>query len=476
MSTIEPVPAAERAAVAALLEDPSSLGLAVRPMVDLATGRVVGYEALSRFPGGPPDARFARARGCGLGPELEALAVRRALTLGPAPAAAFVSVNVSPSALISDVLLAALPAELHGVVVEVTEHEAISEHGQVVAVLDELRARGARVALDDAGVGYAGLRQVMALRPDIIKLDRSLITDMDADPAKAALVDAFTRFARRVDSVVCAEGIETEAELEVLGDLDVSYGQGYRLARPGTAWPAPGEDVARRLRRRSARPHRGPSSTAGGRADTGDRRLEQVCARLSRLESAAELTAACRPIAEELAADELALSTWDPHRRAVWTVHATEGWPDESGFPAYELAGLPATEHVLLAQETVQVLVTDPAADPAEVALLRADGFAALLMVPVIARGRTLGLLEAVRFDEQAFSRSQVNRARIVAYQLGALLDAGRLGSPDRDDAFVAGFATPPGSPPAAAVPESDPAWARPTTAPPAAPTTRPTC
>ena len=80
----------------------------------------------------------------------------------------------------------------------------------------------------------------MALRPDIIKLDRSLITDVHTDPAKAALVDSFTRFARRVDSVVCAEGIETEAELEVLGDLDVTYGQGYRLARPGTPWPAPG--------------------------------------------------------------------------------------------------------------------------------------------------------------------------------------------------------------------------------------------
>jgi GAF domain-containing protein len=124
----------------------------------------------------------------------------------------------------------------------------------------------------------------------------------------------------------------------------------------------------------------------------------------------------------------------------------------------------------------VQVLVTDPAADPAEVALLRADGFAALLMVPVIARGRTLGLLEAARFDEQAFSRSQVNRARIVAYQLGALLDAGRLGSRAHDDGFVAGFAAAPGSSVATPVPESDPAWARPTTPPPAAPTTRPTC
>jgi EAL domain-containing protein (putative c-di-GMP-specific phosphodiesterase class I) len=465
MSTIEPVPVAERAALAALLEDPCSLAIAVQPMVDLATGRVVGHEALSRFPDGAPDAWFARARRCGLGPELEALAVRRALALGPPPTATFLSVNVSPSALISDVLLTALPPDLHGVVVEVTEHEAISEHGLVVAVLDELRARGARVALDDAGVGYAGLRQVMALRPDIIKLDRSLITDVDADPAKAALVDSFTRFARRTDSVVCAEGIETEAELEVLGDLDVSYGQGYRLARPGTPWPAPGEEVARRLRLRSSRPHRGPTGVSGP-VDTGDRRLEQVCARLSRLESTTELTAACRPIAEELAADELALSTWDPLRRTVATVHATAGWPD--ALPTYELAGLPATEHVLLAQEAVQVLVTDPAADPAEVALLTDDGFAALLMVPVIARGRTLGLLEAVRFDEQAFSRSQVNRARIVAYQLGGLLDAGRLGGPARDGGFVAGFAAP--------VPESDAAWARPTTAPPAAPTTRPTC
>ena len=77
----------------------------------------------------------------------------------------------------------------------------------------------------------------MRLRPDIIKLDRSLIATCPHDPAKVALAESLVRFAQRTGAAVCGEGIEELDELVVLADLDMTYGQGYALARPGPAWP-----------------------------------------------------------------------------------------------------------------------------------------------------------------------------------------------------------------------------------------------
>ncbi len=104
----------QRAEIEAVLADPAALTMVFQPWVDLATGRVAGYEALARFspsPQRPPDVWFAQARRCGLGPELEALAVRRALEHAPAPDAAFVSVNLSPGALASPAVLRGAAAE-----------------------------------------------------------------------------------------------------------------------------------------------------------------------------------------------------------------------------------------------------------------------------------------------------------------------------------------------------------------------------
>ena len=90
--------------------------------------------------------------------------------------------------------------------------------------------------MDDIGAGYAGLKQVMRLQPDVLKLDRSLVAGVAADPAKGAMVDALVRYARRIGSEVCAEGVETLEDLQALADLDVTYGQGFVLARPAPAW------------------------------------------------------------------------------------------------------------------------------------------------------------------------------------------------------------------------------------------------
>jgi diguanylate cyclase (GGDEF)-like protein/PAS domain S-box-containing protein len=214
-----------------------------QPIVDLRTGDVAGYEALARFPGDaderPPNVWFAQAHRCGLGAQLEARAAAAALAARRDAPAGYVSVNLSPAALRGDELWRALPSDLSGVVVEITEHELVADGERLQATLRQLRERGARIAVDDAGAGYAGLRQLTVLRPDVIKLDRGLIEDVARDDAKQALVECFVRFADRTEAAVCAEGVESLDDLVVLARLGVTYGQGYVIARPGPGWPQP---------------------------------------------------------------------------------------------------------------------------------------------------------------------------------------------------------------------------------------------
>jgi EAL domain-containing protein (putative c-di-GMP-specific phosphodiesterase class I) len=230
-----------------LLAHPDDLALAFQPIVDLTRARVAGYEALARFPGDtgerPPNVWFAQAHRCGLGVQLEARAVAAALARRDEAPGGYLSVNLSPAALRADELLDRLPRDLRGVVVEITEHELVADGERLHSTLEQLRARGARVAVDDAGAGYAGLRQLMILRPDLIKLDRGLIEDVAGDEAKQALVECFVRFAERTDAHVCAEGVESLADLLVLARIGVTYGQGYVIARPAFEWPEPAPEA-----------------------------------------------------------------------------------------------------------------------------------------------------------------------------------------------------------------------------------------
>ena len=267
----------QRAQVLALLERRRPITPVFQPLVELATGRIAGYEALSRFnddSGRPPDAWFNQAARCGLGARLEAEAIRASLECPDRPAGTYLSLNFSPSALASRRVRAVLPRDLSDVVIEVTEHELAAEDGNLQTALAGFRQRGARIAVDDAGAGYAGLQQVMRVQPDIIKLDRGLIEQVDLDSAKAALVEFFVLFAARVGAVVCTEGIETLRELGALIDLNVAYGQGYALARPAERWPQLPPQVAKALATGSLRGH---SRTARPEHVTGpvNRRLER---------------------------------------------------------------------------------------------------------------------------------------------------------------------------------------------------------
>jgi diguanylate cyclase (GGDEF)-like protein len=227
--------------LAALLE-PGAIVPAFQPVVFLATGKLIGWEALARFPDRPERSVadvFAEAHRLGIGARLEIASLRAALAVPGRPAGAKLGLNVSITALAREEVWEALPADLSRVVVEITEHELFGDDGTFERVIARLRERGARIGLDDAGAGYAGLSQMLRLEPDVVKLDRSLVTGVSTDRNRAALIAALVGFAVEVGTSICAEGIEEQAELEALIELGVESGQGYLLARPGPDWPAP---------------------------------------------------------------------------------------------------------------------------------------------------------------------------------------------------------------------------------------------
>jgi EAL domain-containing protein (putative c-di-GMP-specific phosphodiesterase class I)/ActR/RegA family two-component response regulator len=209
--------------------------LVFQPIVDLATREVVGIEALARFtdPPGPPQVWFAEAAEVGLGVELELAAADAALrAVRRIPPNAYLAINVSHRTLLSPTLLETLRPHADRIVLELTEHQRIDDYEQLATALDRLRSLGARVAIDDAGAGFASLRHILNIRPDIMKLDVDLTRGIDVDPARRALSVALISFAEEMGMAIVAEGVETDEELRTLQELGVRLGQGYHLGRP----------------------------------------------------------------------------------------------------------------------------------------------------------------------------------------------------------------------------------------------------
>jgi EAL domain-containing protein (putative c-di-GMP-specific phosphodiesterase class I) len=415
----------ELAAVEAVLAAPQAVVPVFQPVVSLATGQVAGYEALARFPHPParrPDEWFAVAQLVGFGPDLEARAVRAAIEPPGRPAGTFLSFNMSASALMSDEALAALPHDLSDIVIEITENERVGDDERLPERLEPLRRRGARIAVDDAGAGYSGFQQVMRIQPDIIKLDRSLVANVDSDPAKAALIDSFVRFARRTGACVCAEGIETPEELRVLADLDVTYGQGFGLARPAAPWAPVASWVPGALR--PGRTSTGAPAEADSR-DNADLRLAALTSRLANVRSAEELRGLGPQIAAELGAGDVAIvrrgaaaGTLEPLSDHPWLPHGT----------VLALPNYPTLRQILATQQVVQVLASDATADLGVQSLLGRSGYRAMLLTPLVAHGEVAGVLVALAAAERPWTRLETSRARIVGHQLGAVL--GSLAGP----------------------------------------------
>jgi EAL domain-containing protein (putative c-di-GMP-specific phosphodiesterase class I) len=211
--------------------------IAYQPIYDLNSRRMVGVEGLSRFDAIPqrtPDYWFAEAEAVGLGPTLEAQAIKAALrSLAPCPPNLTLDVNGSPALIMSGLLEDALESTSFGrITLEITEHASVEDYQLLLDRLAPLRRRGLRLAVDDAGAGFASLRHILRLEPDLVKLDVSLTRGIDNDVKRRALASALVAFARQTGTSILAEGVETAAELEALRSLGVTLAQGYYLAKP----------------------------------------------------------------------------------------------------------------------------------------------------------------------------------------------------------------------------------------------------
>ena len=409
-----------RAQVRAILDDPAAIQSVCQPVVELSTGRVVGFEALSRFPtvNRVPQACFAEADACGLAPELEAAAIRAALEPLGRPPGTHLSLNVSPSALLTSQVEAVLPEDLTDLVIEITEHEEVTASEEVLGQLNGLRRRGARIAIDDIGAGYSGLTQLMGIRPDIVKLDRDLIDGIYDDRARMALVESFVRFSESVGATVCAEGIESLDDLTVVADLDVAWGQGFAFSHPAAGWPTISPVAAQVCRTSMQEVLR--TSPKDGAIAAGDRLLEKLSSELAGARTASDLEEALALIAEELHADRISLSRWLPGEGVVETLAESDGPEHES----FSISDYPVTEQMLRDHQGVQVMVGDPHAPPEEIELLLSLGHRSMLMVPVVLRGESVGLVEAYSNEERAWTRAEINRARIISNQFASTIAA----------------------------------------------------
>jgi diguanylate cyclase (GGDEF)-like protein len=422
----------QQAQVREVLDRDDALTPVFQPIVEIATGRIGGYEALTRFlhtePVRPPDLWFAQARRCGLGGALEAKAIKAALAVPGRPPGTFLALNMSPAALLSPHVARVLPEDLTDIVIELTEDELFSSDAALDDELAALRRRGARIAVDDAGAGYAGLQQLIRVKPEILKLDRSLVHGIHSDGSKIALLQALSRFALTTGAAVCGEGIEEVEELRMLARFDVSYAQGYALGRPGEAWPDVDSAVAAEA---TAEVSMGMRLARTSPVQDGPVSLGEVTDALSRVRSKADMNAVIARIKQLMHADEVAVSRVLANERCVETLNELD-WSRAGERFSYE--DFPTTEHVIVDQVLGQLIDGDPAADAAELQLLVREGYSVMLMAPIVFAGDTVGLLEIYRCTPRPWTGTEIDQARVLAHHIGAAMQL-QLHVPPREAA-----------------------------------------
>lgn len=210
------------------------------PIVDLKARAVRGYELLARFTGGPaapPAMWFESAEKLGLTGPLERRIMRAGFIVADnLPAGCFLSINVTAQALLSDQVqdLFAGRERFDEIVLEVGEKD--TQQPEVAEALAPFRASGGRLALDDIGAGFSNLHDVLALKPELLKVDRAIVRRLDRDRVRSAIVDGLARMASRLGIALVAEGIERREELAELERLEVPYGQGYLFGEPAASF------------------------------------------------------------------------------------------------------------------------------------------------------------------------------------------------------------------------------------------------
>lgn len=217
-----------------------------QPIVSLKNGDIKGYEALSRGPEGTiyeyPAHLFAAADQYNCLLELEELCNSLAVTNAVAGLEnSYLFLNINPLVLntlnyhkghIQEVLNKN-GVSFSNVVLELTERSEIENYANLRQVLRYYRNQGFLIAIDDAGAGYSSLQAIAELTPEFVKMDMSLVRDIDKIPIKRAMMETFVDFCSKINSHIIAEGIEALEELEVLSNSGCEYGQGFFLARPG---------------------------------------------------------------------------------------------------------------------------------------------------------------------------------------------------------------------------------------------------
>jgi EAL domain-containing protein (putative c-di-GMP-specific phosphodiesterase class I) len=220
------------------LVDDEAFEFVFQPIVQLESRRAIAFEALARFPNYPgvaPNVLFEEARVAGLELDLQLAVAEQAMSrIDELPRDASLAINVSPETLTSSALeWLCRHNQPKRLVLEVTEHTSIDDYTALAERVFALKRLGVRLAIDDAGAGFASLRHVLRLQPDLIKLDASLTHGIDSQSRQQNLAAALVTFAEGTSASIIAEGIETEAEFETLRNLCIPYGQGYFLGRPG---------------------------------------------------------------------------------------------------------------------------------------------------------------------------------------------------------------------------------------------------
>ena len=221
-----------------------------QPIYDLKNGKVYGHEALSRGPKNSalfsPDPLFALAQQEGKLHKLELLCREKALSkFAKLSLEGRLFLNVSASLLASPdhqsgmtlAILNELGLDQKDIVIELSEQHPYDHNGLPRSSVDHYREMGFQVAIDDLGVGYSGLQLWSELQPDIVKIDKHFIKDIDKDEIKREFVRSILTIAQRLNCLLIAEGIETQQELDQLIEIGVTFGQGYFLGRP-TETPA----------------------------------------------------------------------------------------------------------------------------------------------------------------------------------------------------------------------------------------------
>jgi diguanylate cyclase (GGDEF)-like protein len=249
LTAVRPNARLRRTLESLLAED--AIAAAVQPIIRLYEGSVIAYEALARFPPRAhlrtPDELFASASSLSMQNAVDLACLRAALRLAPRLGEADLFVNVLIGTLLDRSGMTALDAAVRNagvdpssIVLEFSEREPVTDLARLQRIAAELRARGFRIAVDDAGAGHASMRIIAELRPEFIKVDRSLIHAVDSDRARRALVVALLSFSGHIGARLIAEGIETRAEQDVLSSLGVMFGQGWLPGRPVLLAPMEG--------------------------------------------------------------------------------------------------------------------------------------------------------------------------------------------------------------------------------------------